>query len=79
MHRDSCGEGVKTKRPDAAELVEIRNGSRSYEELIEESEQLAVKCEELFLTSTLPDAPDPKTLNDLCITLHEEFWSRGDT
>jgi predicted nucleotidyltransferase len=69
-----AGDGVKTRRPDAAELVEIRNGSKSYDELLEEAESLEAKCNELFETSTLPEAPDPKKLNDLCVYLHEEFW-----
>ena len=71
------GKGVITRRPDAEELVAIRLGSKSYDELIEEAEQLQARCEKLFETTTLPNAPDPKKLNDLCIELHEDFWKQN--
>lgn len=73
------GEGVKTKRPDAEELVAIRQGALSYDELLEEARALEVKCEALFETSALPKAPNLVKLTALSVELHEEFWRECPT
>lgn len=71
------GKGIITKRPDAAMLLDVRGGVYSYEEIIEMSDKLEAECNALYETSTLPSHPDVHKLNDLCVQLHEKFWSLG--
>lgn len=71
-----AGKGVLVRRPDAEELISIRNGSKSYDELLEEAEILEAQCEALFETTSLPNTVDISKLNDLCIRVQERFWSR---
>jgi predicted nucleotidyltransferase len=60
------GQGVIVKRPDAKEILAIRNGLWSYEKLIEESEKLEAECNALYDTSALPHKPNVARLNELC-------------
>jgi len=62
---------VHVFRPDAKELLAIRNGARSYESIIEEAEQLKNKANELYKTSMLPYIVDHNKLDALCIELVE--------
>jgi hypothetical protein len=59
----SCREILETgkvivKRPDAAELLTIRNGAWSYERLVEWAERQDAELQELATKSVLPKAPD---------------------
>lgn len=73
-----CGEVLSTgkvivKRPDREELLSIRNGAWSYDQLIEFAESEDIKLNELYLTSTvLPKSPDREKLDQLCISLVEK-------
>ena len=59
---------------DADELREIRNGSWSYEHLIKWAEDSEEEIQELYLHCTiLPKHPDIKKLNDLCVSITEDF------
>jgi uncharacterized protein len=64
---------VLVKRPDREELLTIRNGVWSYEQLIEFAEREEKEINELYLTSTaLPKIPDKEKLDELCIRLVEQ-------
>lgn len=64
---------VLVKRPDREELLEIRNGSWTYEQLIEFAEREDIALNELYNTSTvLPKTPDKEKLDQLCIRLVEQ-------
>jgi hypothetical protein len=64
---------VLVKRPDREELLTIRNGAWSYEQLIEFAEREEKEINELYLTSTaLPKIPDKEKLDELCIRLVEQ-------
>lgn len=67
------GDGVLVRRPDAQELLEIRNGGWPYEKLIEEADRLEGECEALYLTSVLPKAPDRVVINDMVVDLTKRF------
>jgi hypothetical protein len=70
MCRELLTEGVvRVRRPDAAELLAIRNGAWTYEELLEYSERQDAELNELVKTSTLPKQPNRKALDQLCIDL----------
>lgn len=64
------GKGVIVKRPNAAELLEIRNGGLTYEELINWAEGQLVILDELYRSSrAVPDSPDRKRLDILCMEI----------
>lgn len=63
---------VIVRRPDAEELLAIRNGAWSYEQILKHAEELDKKAEELYATTTLPHSPDRNELDRLCIELVEK-------
>jgi predicted nucleotidyltransferase len=67
---------VIVKRPDREELLAIRNGAWSYEQLIDFAEREDRELNELYLTSkVLPKTPDKEALDKLCIRLVEKSLS----
>ncbi len=65
-------ENVIVRRPDREELLAIRDGAWSYDELIEQCEQLEEKSNKAAVQSKLPDAPDEEALEELCTSIVEE-------
>jgi len=65
------GEGVIVKRPDAAELLEIRNGAWSFDRLIAWAEEQETAMETEYTTSPLRQAPDRAKLDALCVRIVE--------
>lgn len=63
---------VIVKRPDRDELLGIRNGSWTYEALIEWAAQQENDIETAYKTSTLPREPDRKSLDQLCISIVQD-------
>lgn len=51
------GRGVIVKRPDAEELLAIRNGLWKYEDLLQWAENQEKRLDELYVTSPLPKSP----------------------
>ena len=77
-----CNEMLSTgkvivKRPDREELIAIRSGGWSYDQVIEEAESLDKRAEELYKTSFLPKTPDFEYLDRLCIKLVEQSLERS--
>jgi len=75
-----CGEILRTgkvivKRPDADELLAIRGGAWSYEQLREWATNEDAKLEELAKTSALPTAPDIEAIDRVCVELVSEAIS----
>lgn len=66
----STGE-VIVKRPDREELLAIRNGAWSYEQLVGWAEEEDKALDALYVSSTLPHAPDRAALDRLCVELVE--------
>lgn len=64
---------VIVKRPDRDELLHIRNGGWTYDQLIEFAEKEEKEIDELYKVSeALPHKPDIQYLDDLCVKLVEE-------
>ncbi len=61
------------KRPDRDFLLSIRNGSMTYEQLMEFSEEKMKRCAELYETSKLPKEPNRKGIEALTIRLIESM------
>jgi predicted nucleotidyltransferase len=68
---------VIVKRPDREELLSIRNGAWTYDQLIEFAEKEENSLNEIYNSSNvLPKNPDRDKLDKLCIDLVEKFLSR---
>jgi uncharacterized protein len=65
---------VIVKRPDAEELLAIRAGAWTYEQLIEWSKQQEAELKQVYQESTLPNSPDRKRLDSLCVSLVEKSF-----
>lgn len=64
---------VVVKRPDREELLAIRNGAWSYDQLLDWSEQEDRALDDVVQHSPLPQKPDTQALDRLCMTLVEEM------
>lgn len=61
---------VIVKRPDREELLAIRRGGWTYDQLVSEAESLDARAEELYRTSNvIPKSPNSEKLDQLCIKL----------
>lgn len=71
------GKGVRVRRPDAQELLDIRKGAWSYDELISwaDSEEKALNA--LYKSSALPKAPDRKKLDAVVIEMTERALQKS--
>jgi len=69
------GQGVIVKRPDAEELLAIKQqGLWAYDELIEWAEKEDARMEALYQVSTIPKNPPLERLNVLCQNIVEEAF-----
>jgi len=70
---------VIVKRPDAAELLEIRNGAWSYDELLEYSTDMDIKIREVWYNNTsLPKKPNIKFAANLLMDLQDMVWGTNE-
>ncbi len=68
---------VIVKRPDREELLAIRNGAWTYDQLIEFAEREDKLLQELYDASkVLPKSPDKEKLDKLCVSLIEKSLSK---
>lgn len=67
---------VIVRRPDAEELLAIRNGALDYDQLVETAERMDAELEELYEKSTLPHSADKEAINDLYISIVKDYWTR---
>lgn len=68
---------VWVKRPDAEELLSIRAGAWSYEQLIEFATGMERSIEAASSLSSLPRAPDREALDRLCISLAQQMHNNS--
>jgi hypothetical protein len=64
---------VHVSRPDSKELLEIRDGAWSYEELVEYADAMERRIAEAAETSDLPEQPDRRFLDALCQDVIEDY------
>lgn len=69
---------VIVRRPDAAELLAIRNGEFDYEWLIKWAEDMDNKLNTLYETSPLPYSADYKAIDELYREVVFDFWRKRD-
>ena len=64
---------VNVWRSDAEELLAIRNGAWTYDQLIEFANKEDAEMDNLYKNSSLPKRPPLDKLNNLCMELIDEF------
>jgi hypothetical protein len=69
------GQGVNVKRPDRDDLLAIRNGKLTYDELIALAEDYDRQLDDLYEKSDLPHAPDVEQINRLLVEVYRNFWA----
>lgn len=77
MGKEILTEGDLTvRRNDATELLAIKNGKWSYDELMANVEPLWEELEEIYENKkyVVPHKIDKTSLSDFCVELHEKFW-----
>lgn len=82
MCREILMEGrLVVRRPDAAQIMAIRNGAWSYDKLVGWAEQQDAEMQELYRTSTLRHSPDRDAIDDLCgeaVQAHHRLYLASD-
>jgi hypothetical protein len=64
---------IKVRRPNASELLKIRRGEVSLEELLDKSEQDIKNLDQLFASSGLPKEVDAEWVNELLLEIREMY------
>lgn len=78
MGKQILTEGkLDVRRPDADELLAIRKGAWSYDELIEQAESLKTELDAVYENKNyvVPFGPPKLEISDFCIELHEYHWA----
>jgi predicted nucleotidyltransferase len=79
MGKEILTKGTLTvRRPDAGELLAIRRGIWSYDELMSNVEPLQEELRSIYENKTyvVPDKVNKQKISDFCVELHEDYWSR---
>ena len=73
MCREILTEGVvHVMRPDAEELLSIRNGAWSYDQIVEFAEREDAALTDLSKSSKLPHTPNRVAIDKLCVNLVQQ-------
>ena len=73
------GQGVIVKRPDRDQLLNIRSGAVSYEEIVALAEGYERQLDDLYETSTLPRAADVEKIDRLLLGIYRDFWAQENS
>jgi len=68
------GKGIQIRRPDAKELLKIRRGEVSLQELFDTSDAILSDMKKLFQNSDLPDEVTEKFLHELLVKIRKSFY-----
>jgi len=81
MGKEALEEGVlKVKRPDAEELLAIRNGAWTYEECVEYAEEMDVLIrEKLYKATDLPKTPNLLNAAEVLMETQRLMWNEPTT
>ncbi len=68
-------EGIyKVKRPDAKELLNIREGAWSYDKLKEYAENMDIKIKDAVTYTKLPEKPDYEKIKKVIVEMQDNSW-----
>jgi predicted nucleotidyltransferase len=68
------GKGITIRRPDAQELLKIRRGEVSLQEIFEKSDELLNEMKTLFQNSNLPDGVDSEFIHQLLVKIRTDYY-----
>lgn len=68
------GKGIQIRRPDAQELLKIRRGQVSLQELFDESDAILSEMKMLFQNSNLPEEVSEDFIHNLLVKFRKEFY-----
>lgn len=71
----ATGQGINVRRPNGAELLKIRKGEVSLQEIVERVKSELPLLDELYDKSDLPERPNFLTLNEILRTVRSEFYA----
>ena len=68
---------LRVERADAAELLDIKRGDWTLEEVKSEAERLFQLAQEAYVRSSLPPEPDRERAERLCVEMISEYHKLG--
>lgn len=68
-------EKVIVKRPDALELLNIKNGMYSYEKLLKEVDNLLLNIDVAYKNTKLPDVANLSLAKDVMLEMYSSHWN----
>jgi len=71
----ALGQGIKVRRENAKELIDIRKGKIDLQTLIDQVEAEIAEIDELFANSSLPDRVDEDFVNSLLIKIRKSIYN----
>ncbi len=69
------GKGIKVRRPNRDQLLQIRMGEYDYDQLMVEAEQKIAQIAQAYQAGTLPDHVDKTFVNDLLLEMRSKFYT----
>jgi DNA polymerase III epsilon subunit len=66
---------VRVRRPDAADLLAVRRGERSYESVLAEAQELDAQMAEAERASPLAKRVDQAMVGDIVMRMYEAVWA----
>jgi hypothetical protein len=69
------GKGIVVRRPNAQELIDIRQGKVDLQTLIDHVENEIKEIDLLYKNSTLPDKVDMNLVEDILIEIRKEIYT----
>ena len=69
------GKGIVVRRPNAQELIDIRQGKVDLQTLIEHVESEIKEIDLLYKNSTLPDKVDMNLVEQIMIGIRKQIYS----
>ena len=70
------GKGILVRRPDAEDLLKIRRGEVSLDELIKTADEQISRMDDVFKNSNLPNSIDSDLVHNLLVKVRKEFYSK---
>lgn len=68
------GKGINIRRPDAQELLKIRRGEVSLQEIFDKSDELLAEMKELFKNSNLPSEVSNEFVHNTLVQIRTDFY-----
>jgi uncharacterized protein len=69
---------VHVKRPDAQELLDIRYGKYTYQEILDYVEHLTQKIHDIEKKTQLPEKVDEKFASKIMLDIYDSMWEKKD-